>query len=150
MLSVSERLSKFKNWNGLFLSTQEHLCSRFLYYFCLCKSFKELFLYQCLRGCSLKADAKVRLFSELPKLFQEKFQKYMHFLFGLDLNQNYFLHTPLYIIYKGRKCAIPGFFWSAPFFIREHRFWNKISITGYKKGWIFPNVQEYISFWHKF
>ena len=123
----------FQELNGLFLLPKcSKKSTRFLYYFCLCKSFKELFLYQCLRGCSLKADAKVRLFSELPKLFQEKFQKYMHFLFGLDLNQNYFLHTPLYIIYKGRKRALPGFSWSAPFFIREHRFWNKISTTGYK------------------
>jgi hypothetical protein len=34
----------------------------------LCKTLKELFLIRS-PGLSLKADAKVRLFSELPKLF---------------------------------------------------------------------------------
>ncbi|OYP44331.1 hypothetical protein CIK96_11605, partial [Prevotella sp. P4-98] len=50
--------------------------SRFLYYYfsVLCKSFKELFL-QCLSGVVfLKADAKVRLFSELPNFFEKKMQ----------------------------------------------------------------------------
>ena len=59
--------------NGLFL-IPKHLShktgTRFLYYFCLCKSFKELFL-QCLNPCFwAKAGAKVLLFFEPPKLFQ--------------------------------------------------------------------------------
>ncbi|MBQ8949104.1 MAG: hypothetical protein IJ059_04875, partial [Prevotella sp.] len=49
--------------------------ARFLYYFfCLCKSFKELF-FICASGFWPKADAKVRLFSELPKLFEDIFQE---------------------------------------------------------------------------
>ena len=35
---------QFQEIKRFVLFTQEHFCSRFLYYFCLCKSFKELFL----------------------------------------------------------------------------------------------------------
>jgi len=46
----------------------------YYYFSVLCKSFKELFL-QCLSGVVfLKADAKVRLFSELPNFFEKKMQ----------------------------------------------------------------------------
>ena len=42
----------------------------------LCKTLKELFLAYCSpRRFSAKADAKVRLFSELTKLFRLFFQK---------------------------------------------------------------------------
>ena len=41
----------------------------------LCKTLKELFFFMLISsGLFLKADAKVRLFSELPKLFEENFQ----------------------------------------------------------------------------
>ena len=44
------------------------LSARFLYYFCLCKSFKELFLYSLAPSFEAKADAKVRLFLESPNI----------------------------------------------------------------------------------
>jgi len=47
--------------------------TRFLYYFCLCKSFKELFLYRLTGRLSCLAGAKVRTFPEPAKLFGEKF-----------------------------------------------------------------------------
>ena len=72
-ISVPERLSSIKLRIKRFVSsTQEHFCSRFLYYFCLCKSFKELFPIVLVRRCSWFAGAKVRLFSEPPKLFHKK------------------------------------------------------------------------------
>ena len=60
---------------GLF--TQEHFCSRFLYYFCLCKSFKELFL-KCQRkkmresGCKGTTNFNtLQILSQLFKSFNE-------------------------------------------------------------------------------
>jgi len=53
--------------------TQEYCYSRFLYYFCLCKSFKELFLLVLHPDFWAKASAKVLQFLELPKLFGENF-----------------------------------------------------------------------------
>jgi len=61
---------------------------RFLYYFCLCKSFKELLL-QCLAGSvSRLAGAKVRLFSEPTKLFREKIHLLSKIHLALDQNQD--------------------------------------------------------------
>ena len=51
------------------------LSARFLYYFCLCKSFKELFLYSLAPSFEAKADAKVRLFSEPPNIYEDFFRK---------------------------------------------------------------------------
>ena len=83
--------------------------SRFLYYFCLCKSFKELFPILLVRRCSWFAGAKVRLFSEPPKLFQEKITFFMHFLCALDLCQYAKRPSPYYIIYKESWfCKEPG------------------------------------------
>ena len=49
-------------------------------------------------GCFPKADAKVRLFSELPKLFQEKFRCRTQFFVALDVSQSDKRLTPyLYI-----------------------------------------------------
>ena len=48
-----------------------------------------------------KADAKVRLFSELPKLFEENFQFFAKKIFWIDVYQ---LRTTTYlIIYIARE-----------------------------------------------
>ena len=66
----------------------------------LCKTLKELFL-SCSSGLFLKADAKVRLFSELPKLFEENFQFLAKKIFWIDVYQ---LRTTTYlIIYIARE-----------------------------------------------
>jgi len=41
---------QFQELNGLFIYPSAPKSTRFLYYFCLCKSFKELFLY---RACQV-------------------------------------------------------------------------------------------------
>jgi len=58
-----------------------------LYYFCLCKSFKELFLLSLSEVVSSLAGAKVRRFFEPTKLFGENFQKHPTKISPLDLNQ---------------------------------------------------------------
>ena len=74
------------------------ISARFLYYFCLCKSFKELFLYSLAPSFEAKADAKVRLFSETPKHFEEKFHFYTKKNPRLDINQVSDFNTPYIIL----------------------------------------------------
>ena len=125
MLSVSERLSSIKlkaplqflDGSFLFHPTYSLKVCRFLYYFCLCKSFKELFLFclhltcskskiRCARHCSselgtaltcmifLKAGAKVQTFSEPPKLFRRNFHLLCKILATLDEYQDTKQATP--------------------------------------------------------
>ena len=68
--------------------------TRFLYYFCLCKSFKELLFAPPFP----KAGAKVHTFSELPKLFWENFHLSCKILPTLDQYQDIKCPTPYYII----------------------------------------------------
>ena len=80
--------------NGLFLIPKyllHKIGTRFLYYFCLCKSFKELFL-QCLNPCFwAKADAKVRLFSIPSKFFGNFFQSLTKVFGIIDKTTNLYL-----------------------------------------------------------
>ncbi|MBP5714854.1 MAG: hypothetical protein J6X07_09185, partial [Prevotella sp.] len=59
----------------------------FLYYFCLCKSFKELSLSASALVFCAKAGAKVLLFSEPAKLFRENFRFTCKILSTLDKYQ---------------------------------------------------------------
>ena len=66
-----------------FFITQEHLCSRFLYYFCLCKSFKELFLNVrsqerfLLSGCKgTTIFDTLQIFRRLFSIFNKSFRDY--------------------------------------------------------------------------
>ena len=56
---------------------------------CLCKSFKELFSFVAPEVSSSKAGAKVRLFSEPPKLFRSFFAFYRRNFSLLDFRQAY-------------------------------------------------------------
>ena len=104
----SERLSfsiKFYTLFNLLLTVcffypSTHKSTRFLYYFCLCKSFKELFLLCLPRSVSRLAGAKVLLFSEPPKLFETFFAFYAEKSSTLDKNQGAKPPTPYYIIYR--------------------------------------------------
>jgi hypothetical protein len=51
--------------------------ARFLYYFCLCKSFKELLLHANRPDFWAKADAKVQKITIQTKLLQKNIAKYM-------------------------------------------------------------------------
>ena len=51
--------------------------TRFLYYFCLCKSFKELLLHTNRPDFWAKADAKVQKITIQTKLFNENITKLM-------------------------------------------------------------------------
>ena len=117
----SERLSfsiKFYTLFNLLLTVRffypnAHKSIRFLYYFCLCKSFKELFLLCLPRSVSRLAGAKVLLFSEPPKLFETFFAFYAEKSSTLDKNQGAKPPTPYYIIYregkiKGRGKEVKG------------------------------------------
>ena len=93
-----------------------------MYYFCLCKSFKELFL-SCLTGVlSCLAGAKVRLFSEPPKLFHTFFMFSCDFYATLDLRQDTKGATPYYII--NGKDGPKEFCVSAGFGIPLQSKWN--------------------------
>ena len=88
--------------------TQEHQCSRFLYYFCLCKSFKELFFCpapQFLRESECKGTTNFDTFQTFkgkfyrnPKSFRDSWQ---------------FVNTP-YINYKGDYSKSSSISTSAP------------------------------------
>jgi len=77
-----------------------------LYYFSvLCKSFKERFLYCLPEHCSLKADAKVRLFFELPNIFRKKFRVLCKNYAALDLYQSRTCFIPFYILRARMRTA---------------------------------------------
>ena len=70
-----------------------------MYYFCLCKSIKELFSSAPAQNFCAKAGAKVLLFSEPTKLFGENFRFLCILYTYLDYCQDKKLPTPYYIIY---------------------------------------------------
>ena len=67
----------------------------------LCKTLKELFFFMPHLIFEAKADAKVRLFSELPKLFEENVQFFAKKIFWLDMYQ--LRRTRYLIIYNARE-----------------------------------------------
>jgi hypothetical protein len=61
-------------------------------------SLSKIALLSRLSGVSLKADAKVRLFSEPPKLFEKKFQFSCKKVTALDICQTCRFYTHFYYI----------------------------------------------------
>ena len=133
-VSVPERLSNIKlkapcqsyHWRSVLIPKYQYIIkyigTRFLYYFCLCKSFKELFnafrpwlpsrlgnpnelvflslLWKFLVPPArfwAKAGAKVLLFSEPPKLFGKNFRFSGRKISSLDRNQVQKHPIPYYI-----------------------------------------------------
>ena len=74
-----------------------------MYYFCLCKSFKELSLSASALVFCAKAGAKVLLFSEPTKLFRGNFRFSCKIPHTLDKHQAEKRNTPYYIYISGRK-----------------------------------------------
>ena len=68
---------------------------------CLCKSFKELFLFALQEAYLSKAGAKVRTIFQTTKCFEEKVWKFNRNLEIRRVNTTLKGLTPYYIIYKG-------------------------------------------------
>ena len=68
---------------------------------CLCKSFKELFLFALQEAYLSKAGAKVRTIFQTTKCFQEKVSKFNSILELKRVGTTLKGLTPYYIIYKG-------------------------------------------------
>ena len=102
-VSVSERLSSFKKLNGLFIYPSTSKSTRFLYYFCLCKSFKELFLFVACQVVFLICGCKgTAFFLNYQKFSREIFNFrvfFMHLLISVNYKNSY---TLLYILYRER------------------------------------------------
>ena len=77
--------------------------TRFLYYsLCLMKSSQRTLYLVASQGCSLKADAKVRLFSETQNFSEEKFKNMQEIYFTLDKYQSYTIIIP-YLLLRARE-----------------------------------------------
>ena len=94
-----------------FFITQEHFCSRFLYYFCLCKSFKELFLQL---SISRKRVQRYNYFRNQQN-FSQIFFSFLMIIFRLLIRINYRNDTHLIILYiegmliSDKRFAFPTF-----------------------------------------
>ena len=118
-ISVSERLSKIsfqkgclrdlsRNWNGLFFYPSTSKSTRFLYYFCLCKSFKELFLYRAYQVVFLICGCKGTAFFWTTKTFPEKFSILECFLCTSWFRSIIKTATHYYILYRERNNPSAG------------------------------------------
>ena len=76
----------------MFLYTQEHFCSRFLYYFCLCKSFKEHFLFKPQPRFLGESECKgTTIINTIQILKQKNSQKHESFRESLQISNTHYI-----------------------------------------------------------
>ena len=113
-----------------FFITQEHLCSRFLYYFCLCKSFKELFLQL---SISRKRVQRYNYFRNQQN-FSQIFFSFLMIIFRLLIRINYRNDTHLIILYiEGMLISDKRF--TFPTFCHTFAHYYKIEGNEKSKNW---------------